>query len=1454
MPNRNRCARVNVKLLIILMLVVVAVGVSLVAARQVRRSILSKMSLEGGTAAFEGKDWVAASRDFQEYLGRNPDDVDVLRKYAKARLSIRPLEASNLQQAIVAYRRVLQLAPQDEVAGDQLALLYPGIGNFEELAYLARLRLERDPNDCKATLWLAQALVRLNKAQEARQALETLITKLDKLPNRHDQYVRACIQRSDIEAGVASAEARARALDWVNKAVEHAPQSIEALACRARLYREMARAAEARKDLEDADAVHTDDARILYFLGMEWIAHGELDRAAAELQAIDQLPRERLEERFFDVADWTVARCLFVSELTNRRGANAEAADAVDATLAAVKEQRHRIQVLPVAIPIYLTAGKVTEARRCLDEYLSILRAQQGGGASVPQLAWLNAIVARAEGKPYGVINALQPVVATDAARPDLWELLAEAYSRTDQTRRAVHALTQYLRYRPKDPDVTLQLARQYSRLNDWDRALEAALAAESLKPDDIDAKLVRIEASLNLAVNQHGDSRAGATERLAAELEQLRRDHPERTDIRILQAALADGLKQPEKVEAELKQAIDECREPLQAQRQLANYYCRTKRVPEAITLCQAVCRQHPERVEPWLSLSEAHVANADYESARRCLQEGLNAVAGQPGKRSVAIKLAVLDVVHGDREAGVRMLQEQVTQDERETQARLLLLDIPEVRHDRAAAQSLIDGLRKAEGESGLSWRLQQASLWLSSEDWRSRQQDITGLLQYCTNADPQWSAPALLLVAMYERLGDLQRAQDTCRQAIAKNPSASDVGDKLLALLERQGRVSDAQKTLGQMSVDPRVMSSWQIRMALGTGDFSKAVDELKLRAANDPQDAGSRIQLARLIYQQTRDVDQAFKSLAEAEAIATPSMMFVATKAFILRAEGRTQEARQVLDRYVAGRNDSGAYWMRAVYLADAGELEAAEQDYRKLTTFDDAAVTAYAMLADFYVGHGYSDKAVTALEEGLSAHRDDPTLTRTLMKVLFARGSEQDRQRALAILTSLEERLPLDLGLMTTRAIQTARDSTAESLGAAREKLERVVELEPTALEAHLALIGVAMRQGEYASARDYAVRALGSNPGHPALLAARGRAELAANDWRLAAESARTALGKDPNHFDGLNLLAEASAAGSDSGLLEECRTRIEPLLRRDGGNERLLILHSRVLVSLGRPQDAIPELESYGQTEKGKGSLTAAITLADLYRLNGEMDKSMHQIERIEQIDPGGMAGVHARFLWLAAQDRREELSRISSAYLSAKKQDPALLVAAASRLVAFDSMELKKEGLKLFERVATLDPTSVNVRLGLASTFYQTGQVERAKDIYRELLKQYPNDARVLNDLAWVLQEHDHSLDAALEMANKGLSLAPDDLHLLDTRGTILANMSEQLPAAKNDFRRLAELSPADSSRKAKSLLQLGRVCVKLNDTGEARQYLQEAHRIDQKISVFTPDERSEITKIIQ
>ena len=1491
MLKRNRCAKINVKVLIIVIIVTVALGASLFAARQIRRTLLSKMSLNAGNAAFEKKDWPAAYRNFQEYLGRNPDDVEILKKYAKARLSIRPLEGPNINQTIAAYRRILQLDPRDETVYDELIKLYAGTGQFQELAYIARKRLEDVPDDRKAQLKLTQALFGQNKKEEAQKELEKLIKDINDidadLSEKHiEEYVQACLLMSQIIL-TDPTEDKTKALKWLNQAVNYAPEapeSVEALASRARFYRATSQIpgqnaqnaksmlADARKDLEKADTIGTENPRIRLFMAEEWILHGELEKAGDELQSADSLiknlPQEKLEEYFFDINEWIVARFLLASRLAGLKGDTAGAVVLVDEALEELKERRHRVQILPTAVMHYVGANRVPDANECLDEYIDAIYTQQGQSASRQMLPYLQALVARGYGDPYGVINALQPFVTSGASIPEVWRLLAEAFIQTEQSRRAVTALIQYLRIRPQDRVMTVQLAKEYLKLQNWSKAFEVARLAED--PEDIVLNMLRIEASINISAKDT-ENNTQNLQPLADELVKLRTEHPDRVDIRILQAIVAVQLKDPNTAEKELKLAIEECAEPLRAEIQLVRFYRRTKRMDEAISTCQVACERNPEVAEPWITLSNLHVANSDDDAARNCLTKGMESVVEKWEKRSISMNLALLELTPGeqkDRDKGISILSDIAAQNKYEIRARILLLATPEIQKNQDRAQELIEELKEAEGQTGLQWRLHQANIWLASDEWRSKQQDIAGLLQYCIDADPQWSTPVLLMVNIYEKLNDLRRVEDICRQALTRNPSATDIAQKLVVTLQQQGRLSEAEKMLEQTEVGSQFTSVLNIGTALQDEDYSRAIDELKLRVSNNDQDALSRIQLAILIYQEKQnkaDVNDALDYLDEAEAIIPGWAEIIKARVLILKAEGQDEEVRQILNNYVVDSNSFGAYMMRAGYLANEGELEFAEQDYRKLTTFAEqqGGAIGYELLANFYAGTEQIDKAIEELERGLNTYPENIGLMRGHMKLLFMRAkaqdndqdkerAAQDKERAIEILTALEKQLPQDPGLMKLRALQLFEESTPESLKAARDKLENLIKSEPTAIDAHLVLIRMAMQEKEYENARNYAIRALGSNPDNSALLSARGRAELALANYQIAAELAKLVLQKDPNSTEARDVLVSAALKIGDSNLLEQARTLIESGIGSGPASEQLLISQARVMVALKSPQLAIPELKTYCQT--GSGSVDALVTLADLYRLSGDMDQAKLWIEQAEQKAPNSQTALHARFIWLVAQERYEEIENISSAYISAKEQNPTTVLTAALVLTSLDSMSLKKEGVKLYEHALTLSPNSKDARLGLAFALYQTGDAERAKNTYQELLKQYPNDIQSLNDLAWILQEHDKDYEAALELANKGLRILPDEPHLLDTRGTILSNLPNRLADAKRDFQRLVNLTPADSPQQAKALLQLGRICAKLNELDQAKQHMEKALEIDRKIDVFTPDERTEITKILQ
>ncbi len=1477
MLYRNRYAKVNVKLIVILVLVAGALAISLVGARQTRRSILSERALKAGEMAFGEEDWPAAVQNYRKHLSRNPDNLEILRKYAEACLSVRPLDAVGIRGAISAYRRVIQLDPGDRTAYEKLALLYGGVGNFPELVSIARARLEHDPNDREATLWLAGALIGLDRRTEAQQTLQTFIEDLETRPEKHAEFVQACVQMAQLVSsetpslpvttdGGTESSGPQTPLEWLDKAVAYAPDSVEALAYRARLRRAMAGAVGtsederstllelARKDLEATDSLSSEDPRIRLFLGAEWMAYGELERATAQMQAINALPQEKLKDDFLDINDWTVARFRFASELAARKGALAEAAALADEVLASLTEKGRRAQVFPLVIPHYVAAGKVAEARQSLDEYRDLLSDREQSAQSVRTLAGLQALVAGAENKPYAVIDALEPIVGNEPAGSRLWRLLAEAYDRTGQAGRAVKALEQYRRLSSQDPQMMRELARQYSKLGDWQKAFETATFAESLAPEDLVVKLLRIGASINLAMGQPDRAGAGDIETLSAELTALSQVYPDEVGIRMLRAGIADHLGQPDEAENQLKLAVEQCREPLKAEMQLARYYLTAERTTEAVSVYETACKQHPEAADPWISLADVHAANANYDSARSCLKQGLNAVTEGAAKRSISIRLALLELVYGDPTAGISLLKELAAQDSREIQARSLLLRIREVQEDPAAAQRLIGELRQAEGETGVWWRVHQASLWLSSDDWASHQAETAEMLLYCIEADPTWPAPILLLAGLYEKLGDLAGVEDTYRRGLLGNPSATGIATRLLALLEGQGRFSDAGKVLDQIRVSPQVASTWQVRMALGAGDYSRAIDELKLRASDDEQDARARIELGRLVYQQTKDADQALGYLKGAEAVDSSSPTLAAVKASILRAEGKTAQALQVLDDYVTDHNDFSAYRMRAAYYAEEGELDQAEQDYKKLITFTESGAVGYGLLGDFYARMVGLDQGIATIEEGLQAYPENLGLKRMLMRLLFARARAQDRERALKILSELEEQLPQDTELVMVRAAEMLKGPATQSFAGIKAKLENVVKRQPTSVRAHLALIGIAMRQGEYQAACDYAVGALEANSNDPALLSARSRAELTLGYISMAVKLAHEALGEDPNNMEAVSVIADAALNGREGDLLEEARTLLDSALTRYPANNRLQVTRARVLAVLGLPEAAIPQLEAYCRTPEGQGSIPAFVTLADLHRLAGDAERALQCIEQAEQLGPNNQAVVHARFLWLGSQDRFEELVGISSKYLSAVEQDPTRLIAAGSMLLSLDSMDLKKEGMRLFEQAATLAPASLGARLGLASSSYQTGDIQRAEKVYREVLEQHPDNIRVLNDLAWILQQHRQQYAEALELADRGLRLAPDDPHLLDTRGTILSNMPDRLADARSDFEVLVRLSSADRPQQAKALLQLGRVYAKLGDLPQARQCLKDALDIDRELDVFTPGERSEVSEIIK
>lgn len=1456
----NRSGQVNWKVVAVLAVVVAVLAATSVVGHYARKRTAATRAVIDGQAAYVRQDWPTAARNFWQYLQKYPDDPEVLAKYAHAQSQVRPLDGGAIQAIIASYRRLVRFQPDNQEAYDQLARLYAGIRDYDNLAYIARMRLTRQPNDLKASVWLGRALAAQHKPEQVREVLQPIIDKWSNVPQRYPEYIDACSLLSEIAAQSNASQAYLDAQQWLDRGVQYDPQAPEALINRARFRRTLATVPRqsrqalltaARQDLEQADSLRPADPRQRLILSDEWMRLGQLDRAAAELDAVRDVKPQVIEEYFFDPTDWRIALYLQAAELTLREGNIAAGTRQTDQILADLNDKGQRLPALPTAVRVYIAADRLSDAERCLKEYqdnkhlnISTLQSEETAGL-------LEALLARAQARPYRVIELLEPITSRNLTNPAAWRLLAEAYTQTDQVRRSIRAIRQYLTAQPDDVEMARMLMRNYVRQQDWSRAISAARTLESLDSQDLEAQLLQIEDAINRAIAESPGQRQQRLAPLDARLDVLAREHPQLIDVWTLRAAVAANVGDTDRAERELQHAQSLGLDPLSLQLHRAHLYLSLRQADKAIATLQQACQPTTTQLQPWLELSDLQRTRGQIQQARQTLQAALDAVSSPSDKRDVQMKLAVLDILDGNHQAGIQILRSLAAQDLRNIRVRTLLLSVSEVQQNPAETAQLIDEIRRIEGERGLTWRLWQASIWLAGPDWRSHQKEIDSALQRCIDADPGWTAPALMLGRIQEQIGNFDRAEAVYRNVLAADPGALEVADRLLTLLQRQGRLSQATDVLKNLDATDTALSSRRTLVAMETGHLDQAIDELKVRTSHDPQDVQSRVLLAQLVYRQNRDAAQALRYLDEADATAPGSIAVTMGRVIILNAEGRQQAAVEHLDALVNAKDSFEAHQLRGSYLANIGQPEQAEKDYVRLTKLPGDG-TGHQVLGVFYAQTQRLDQAIRTWRTGLETYPANLALQRNLMKGLMQRNTKEDSAEALRFLAALETSLPNDPELLTIRASLLTTQRTEASAARAEKMLEQAIQIAPTCVDAHLGLITIALDRHDYDTARKRSVFALGINPNDTRLLALRAQTELALGNHIMARDLASLILKDNPHDAQARSLLVQAAVASRNERDLQTAHSLVNDELTRNPADLQLQLTHALVVSSLGQTDEAIDTLQQYIATDAGHTSVEAAVALADLYQSKGDFSKADELLTRAAQLQPTGPAAVRGRINWLAVQKRYDAIVELANQYQAAPDVDPDVMVAAASALATAGDKSHGEQALKLFEVTLQAAPALLAAQAGYASLAYQIGHIDAAEAMYRRILQVSPNNVQALNDLAWLLCKDRNQSEQALDLVDRAVHLAHNNIHVRDTRGEVLASLPGRLADARREFETCVDLAPPDSPIRARALLQLARVFTKMGNFDQARAKLDEALRIDQQQNVFSPSERNEIEQL--
>ncbi len=1476
--NTTRTAGANLRLLLILGAGALAVGAGAYGLREWQRDRTIQQSLTDGLAAYEAQNWKEAVRLLSRYVIRNTDRFSdpqvaaIARKYADANLSIHPLQTVHIRAAVDTYRRLLRDGEFDEQVCERLAFVYQSTGEPIELEYLARRLNEHRPGDPRVDLWNARAAVGKQDIAAARSILAAMADRLESQPEHKALFVRACLMLASLPQADAGDAAR-----WLARAIDRAADDADARIARASLLRSMAERssgeqrdemlAAARADLEVAEQSESITAVGLRILCQELRQHDLFDRAASQLQRMRKLPREVVAQSYLDLDDWLLDTALQEISLHTKRGELQKAADAAELALKDRRAPQHRAALLPIAVELNVGLGRVDAAAELLGEYRRIAGA--GNPRVESTIAYLQANIYMARGKPYPAIGLLQPFVPTQDFNDSMRTLLALLYQRVNQPARAAELFRGGL---PADPRLVPSVLRSIDaevRRGEYSAA-EARLAElESRFPARVDVQLARIEADAMRGLSQPGADlnavRANALDRLRS----LKAAHPRSAAIRTQLAVMLVACQQLDAAEKELQDGIRECDASDQLQLQMARFYARIGQNDRAQKAFEEACRAFPEEASVWLAHAEECLRDRKPADARAVLDRALTAVKPE-SRDALARRLGALELQDDTlRQQGIGRLLRICEEDPADLDSRELLLQSPQLRLDRTVAQKLLDEIKSVEGEFGLRWRMYEAQLIAddladAAPDERSPMlARAEELLNACVHGDPLWQTPVLLLgelLQMQERTADAERVY---RRALDATLSAP-VADRMLALLERQRRYGEALELMDRYLsayADPRYASR-RLTLALASGDPDLMSEQVQMLAANRPNDPQVLILSATLAYAIHRNAAEAERILRDAEKAGASPIPLTMARISILRSEGRTDEARKILDDMIATDDSIEARLLRGGFLTAIGDHQAAESDYKVLPGRSSDG-SGHAHLAEFYAACRRYDDVIATCEAGLKEFPETRNLVRGLAKALFVRRADGDLEKAESVLNAIPDD-ELDTDLLRVKAMVAEALRRPDSVERVRQIVTRAAEHPRAALETYRGLVDLALRVNAHRQAEALLVAAQAEyGDSHPLIRLMWANFLIARGQYTSAVPALHDFVRRREADPEGYETLLSIPEGGASAATLRTFASSLDRGLAT-AESPRLRIAEARLLQRLNQLPLAADRLADYLKRKPpSSDDLDLVLLLVDLHKSQGRFDEAAEYLSRAESMAPKSPAVIMARIAVAAA---RADLTAVAALAAAARTDAEVpraaadeIAIYAAQILTATSDRDRLAQSIPLLRESVAHSPEYVPHRLALALTLFRIGNLDEAETAYRETIEIDRQCDQALNNLAWIVGIEKKRPAEAVQFSQAAVDIRPDDPEYRETFGEILRGIPGRLEDARLQFTTALSLWDTNARRRARAYWKLGRVCHELNDRDEAARCLKKALQLDETAAslsqpAFEPEEKKQIEDMLR
>jgi tetratricopeptide (TPR) repeat protein len=590
---------------------------------------------------------------------------------------------------------------------------------------------------------------------------------------------------------------------------------------------------------------------------------------------------------------------------------------------------------------------------------------------------------------------------------------------------------------------------------------------------------------------------------------------------------------------------------------------------------------------------------------------------------------------------------------------------------------------------------------------------------LIEVANDNDRPYAPLHALRASIYMRAKDPAGAMREAQRALDIDPKNVDAN---LLVAAKKASDGDADGALKQLSALSGSDPSDELRIALEKvqilarkGDFSQAEALLRRLVADNPKDDRLQAQLVQLYLSSKRfdDAERELRTIADGRPSDTTSGMNLVR--FLLATKGTKVARNELTSRIKAG----GDVFDYQVALADLdfaeGNLDLASQSLKGLAgsaSTPERKLLAQTKLAEMYVNKGNFAAAEPIVSEILQ--KDGHHITGLRLRAA-GKIDKGDLEGAIADLRLALNDQPKSVELLTLMGVAYERSGKNELADRQYADALKASNLNPDIAQRYVAFL---QRRGDLAHAEDVLADVVARNATNIPLLTSLAQLRMARQNWTGALAVA-----------DGIAKL------GNDRGVADQIRASVF-------ANQNKI---DESVAALEKAHAAAPD------------AYQPIVGLVSDYVRLGKADKAERLLQDLLKKYPD-----NAELLVLMGQTKlaQNKYDEAQTEYRSAIAKQPKNISAYSALSDLFVRQKNYGTATEVIQAGLHEDPQNLSLRLLSAGLQIQQGNSAGAISQYEAILKDQPNSAVAINNLASLLFENrsdKESIDRAVSLAEK-------------------------------------------------------------------------------------------------